>query len=294
MLGAVMATTKQQLAAIGGFEALVNYLSDDYELGNRIVREWLLASNSARSRFRSCIRGRVLRTLFAISCAGILTIRCSRPLGHLGLCFRRVCRGRCSLPRLRRSRHCRRLSVGLLSFAACSGVGSRFPGMRDHSCPEEIVDAAVSRCLCISHLAAEFFPAANSLARAGILCPEQTIGACPISALMSHSHRRDGNRGTRLGRLRQYFNHGSIRNRGLARSKRRLGRNWIHVLGPGRPILPFLKIVQNQFHSRRYAQFIEHPEKVVADRMFAKTQLNGNLTVHEALSHQPHNILFAF
>ncbi|MGA2717463.1 MAG: glycosyltransferase, partial [Candidatus Acidiferrales bacterium] len=37
MLGAVMATTKKQLAEIGGFEGMVDHLSDDYELGNRIA-----------------------------------------------------------------------------------------------------------------------------------------------------------------------------------------------------------------------------------------------------------------
>jgi len=36
-LGAVMATTRKQLDAIGGFEALVDFLADDYQLGNRIV-----------------------------------------------------------------------------------------------------------------------------------------------------------------------------------------------------------------------------------------------------------------
>ena len=37
MLGAVMATTKKHLAEIGGFESLVDYFCDDYELGNRIA-----------------------------------------------------------------------------------------------------------------------------------------------------------------------------------------------------------------------------------------------------------------
>ena len=37
MLGAVMATTKRHLAEIGGFESLVDYFCDDYELGNRIA-----------------------------------------------------------------------------------------------------------------------------------------------------------------------------------------------------------------------------------------------------------------
>jgi ceramide glucosyltransferase len=35
-LGATMATTKERLAEIGGFEALVNHFTDDYELGHRI------------------------------------------------------------------------------------------------------------------------------------------------------------------------------------------------------------------------------------------------------------------
>lgn len=37
-LGAVMVTRRAQLAKIGGFEALADYLADDFQLGNRIVR----------------------------------------------------------------------------------------------------------------------------------------------------------------------------------------------------------------------------------------------------------------
>ena len=37
-LGAVMITTRQQLDAIGGLEALVDFLADDYQLGNRIAK----------------------------------------------------------------------------------------------------------------------------------------------------------------------------------------------------------------------------------------------------------------
>ena len=36
-LGATMATTKERLAEIGGFESLVNHYVDDFELGNRIA-----------------------------------------------------------------------------------------------------------------------------------------------------------------------------------------------------------------------------------------------------------------
>lgn len=37
-LGAVMATRRQQLTEIGGFRALVDYLADDYQLGQQITR----------------------------------------------------------------------------------------------------------------------------------------------------------------------------------------------------------------------------------------------------------------
>jgi ceramide glucosyltransferase len=37
--GWTMATTKKHLAEIGGWEAMVNYNSDDFELGNRIARQ---------------------------------------------------------------------------------------------------------------------------------------------------------------------------------------------------------------------------------------------------------------
>ena len=37
-LGAVMTTRREQLVKIGGFETLADYLADDFQLGNRIVR----------------------------------------------------------------------------------------------------------------------------------------------------------------------------------------------------------------------------------------------------------------
>jgi len=37
-LGAVMATTREQIKKIGGFEALADYLADDYQLGHRIAQ----------------------------------------------------------------------------------------------------------------------------------------------------------------------------------------------------------------------------------------------------------------
>ena len=38
-LGAVMATTRQRLESIGGFEPVVDFLADDYQLGNLIARQ---------------------------------------------------------------------------------------------------------------------------------------------------------------------------------------------------------------------------------------------------------------
>lgn len=37
-LGAVMATTRTQLGQIGGFESMLDYLADDYQLGNRVAK----------------------------------------------------------------------------------------------------------------------------------------------------------------------------------------------------------------------------------------------------------------
>lgn len=86
MLGAVMATTKQQIAAIGGFEALVNYLSDDYELGNRIVKA---GRRVELSRFPVSIvyPKQSLAQALRHQLRWNMTVRCSRPWGHLGLLF---------------------------------------------------------------------------------------------------------------------------------------------------------------------------------------------------------------
>src|SRR5690348_12477208 len=86
MLGAVMATTKKHLAEIGGFESLVDYFSDDYELGNR------LAASGHRvklSRFPVSIvyQSERLPAAFRHQLRWNLSIRYSRPWGHLGLIF---------------------------------------------------------------------------------------------------------------------------------------------------------------------------------------------------------------
>jgi ceramide glucosyltransferase len=89
MLGAVMATTKTHLAEIGGFESLVDYFSDDYELGNRLAArgyhielspfpvEIVYPRETLREAFRHQLRWN-------------LSIRYSRPWGHVGLIFTQI------------------------------------------------------------------------------------------------------------------------------------------------------------------------------------------------------------
>jgi ceramide glucosyltransferase len=86
MLGAVMATTKQHLSNIGGFEFLVDYFCDDYELGNR------LAATGHRvelSRFPVSIvyPRQTLAQAFRHQLRWNLSVRYSRPWGHFGLIF---------------------------------------------------------------------------------------------------------------------------------------------------------------------------------------------------------------
>ena len=86
MLGAVMVTTKKQVAGIGGFEILADHLSDDYELGNRI------AANGYRvelSREPVCVvyPRQNFFDAFRHQLRWNLTVRCSRPGGHFGLVF---------------------------------------------------------------------------------------------------------------------------------------------------------------------------------------------------------------
>jgi ceramide glucosyltransferase len=86
MLGAVMATTKQHLAQIGGFESLVDYFCDDYELGNNLAG----AGNRVElSRFPVSIvyPRQTLAQAFRHQLRWNLSIRYSRPWGHFGLMF---------------------------------------------------------------------------------------------------------------------------------------------------------------------------------------------------------------
>jgi ceramide glucosyltransferase len=85
-LGATMATTKTRLAEIGGFESLVDHFSDDYELGNRIAARGHRVELSA---FPVSIvyPHQTLGDAFRHQLRWNLSIRYSRPAGHLGLIF---------------------------------------------------------------------------------------------------------------------------------------------------------------------------------------------------------------
>jgi ceramide glucosyltransferase len=84
MLGAVMVTTRQQLAEIGGFESLADYFSDDYELGNRIAAQGARIELS-RKAVSIVYPHETLREAFRHQLRWNLSIRFSRPLGHAGL-----------------------------------------------------------------------------------------------------------------------------------------------------------------------------------------------------------------
>lgn len=86
MMGSTMATTKRRLAEIGGFEALVDLHSDDYELGHRIAaggHRIELLPEPVWMAFPSLTLGAYLRHELRWA----IGIRNIRPGGHLGMLF---------------------------------------------------------------------------------------------------------------------------------------------------------------------------------------------------------------
>jgi ceramide glucosyltransferase len=86
MLGAVMATTKRHLSEIGGFESLVDYFCDDYELGNRLAER---GHRVELSHFPVDIvyPSETLAEAIRHQLRWNLSVRFSRPWGHAGLLF---------------------------------------------------------------------------------------------------------------------------------------------------------------------------------------------------------------
>jgi ceramide glucosyltransferase len=85
-LGSTLAFRKSDLEAIGGFEAIVDYLADDYELGRRIAERRLKVTLS-RSVVETYLPGYGLSGFVAHQLRWARTIRTSRPSGYAGLLF---------------------------------------------------------------------------------------------------------------------------------------------------------------------------------------------------------------
>lgn len=85
-LGASIVTTKQWVAKIGGFAAIVDMHSDDYELGCRIAKaggEVLLSREAVWTMYPA----QTLRGFWNHQLRWARTVRLSRPISYLGLIF---------------------------------------------------------------------------------------------------------------------------------------------------------------------------------------------------------------
>jgi len=81
-LGASMAVRRETLAAIGGFEALADYLADDYQLGNKIHRAgWRIALDACF--VESMVKPENLMPVLSRQLRWARTMRVSRPGGYL-------------------------------------------------------------------------------------------------------------------------------------------------------------------------------------------------------------------
>lgn len=85
-LGATMATTKKHLAEIGGFEAMVDHFTDDYELGHRLHALGYRVELTTFPVY-TVFPAQTLRECFAHQVRWNLTLRHAAPWGHLGLVF---------------------------------------------------------------------------------------------------------------------------------------------------------------------------------------------------------------
>lgn len=83
-LGSTLAFRKRDLAAIGGFESIVDYLADDYELGRRIAQQNLRVE-LAHSVVETHLPAYDFAGLFHHQVRWARTIRTARPSGYAGL-----------------------------------------------------------------------------------------------------------------------------------------------------------------------------------------------------------------
>ncbi len=85
-LGASIATTKEWLGKIGGFEAIADALADDYELGHRIAKargEVVLSREVVWTMYPA----HTLRSFWDHQVRWARTVRLCRPLSYVGLLF---------------------------------------------------------------------------------------------------------------------------------------------------------------------------------------------------------------
>lgn len=81
-LGASMAVRREALASMGSFEALADYLADDYQLGNKIHRQgWHIALDNCF--VESMVSAENLAVTFSRQLRWARTMRVSRPGGYL-------------------------------------------------------------------------------------------------------------------------------------------------------------------------------------------------------------------
>jgi ceramide glucosyltransferase len=85
-LGSTLAFRRRELQAIGGFEAIVDYLADDYELGSRIAARSLKVKLSA-SVVETYLPAYNMAGFFSHQLRWARTIRASRAGGYAGLLF---------------------------------------------------------------------------------------------------------------------------------------------------------------------------------------------------------------
>jgi ceramide glucosyltransferase len=85
-LGSTLAFRRRDLEAIGGFEALLDYLADDYELGRRIAATGKPVELSAAT-VTTFLPAYTLRQFFRHQLRWSRTIRDARPWGYAGLLF---------------------------------------------------------------------------------------------------------------------------------------------------------------------------------------------------------------
>ena len=83
-LGSTLAFRRRELQAIGGFEAVVDYLADDYELGRRISEQGLKVELSS-TVVETHIPAYDLSEFISHQLRWARTIRASRPGGYTGL-----------------------------------------------------------------------------------------------------------------------------------------------------------------------------------------------------------------